>query len=122
MNNVKSKTFQDLIVWQKAHAFILEIYALTKNYPASETYGLSAQFRRAAVSIAANIAEGFMKKGAKDKLRFYNIAQGSLNECKYFLILSRDIEYITSDEFIKLDNNLEEVSRLLNAYCRTISN
>ena len=83
-----AKSFQDLLVWQKSHQFVLGVYGLTKNFPRSETYGLTSQFRRAAVSIPANIAEGFRKRGKADKVRFLNIAQGSLEECRYYLILS----------------------------------
>jgi four helix bundle protein len=110
-------TFEDLLVWQKAHQFVLAIYKLTKNFPRAELYGLSSQFRRAAVSIAANIAEGFRKRGKADKLRFYNIAQGSLEECRYYLILARDLEYGEVSDSNRL---LQEVSKLLEAYSRTI--
>jgi four helix bundle protein len=79
-----STTFQELEVWQKAHLFVLAVYRLSQSFPKSELYGLTSQFRRAAVSIAANIAEGFRKRGKADKLRFYNIAQGSLEECRYY--------------------------------------
>ncbi|MBD2168896.1 four helix bundle protein [Tolypothrix sp. FACHB-123] len=78
-----ARTFQDLIVWKKAHQFVLAVYKLTSQFPKSEIYGLSSQFRRAAISIPANIAEGFKKKGTADKVRFMNIAQGSLEECRY---------------------------------------
>ena len=81
-----AKTFEDLIVWQKAHQFVLEIYKLTSDFPGYELYGLTSQMRRAAVSIAANIAEGFGKRGKADKVRFLNIAQGSLEESRYYLI------------------------------------
>jgi len=77
----KAKSFKDLIVWQKAHRFVLEVYEATKNFPKNEIYGLTSQFRRAAVSIAANIAEGFKKRGKRDKINYLNIAQGSLEEC-----------------------------------------
>ena len=70
--------FEDLLVWQKAHQFVLASYRLSRTFPRSETYGLTSQLRRAAVSIAANIAEGFKKRSKADKLRFYNIAQGSI--------------------------------------------
>lgn len=79
-----ARTFQDLLVWQKAHRFVLEVYAFTAAFPKHETYGLSLQMRRAAVSIPANIAEGF---------RFMNIAEGSVEECRYFLILAKDLSY-----------------------------
>jgi four helix bundle protein len=74
----KRNSFKDLIVWQKAHLFVLTVYKASDEFPKTEMYGLTSQFRRASVSIAANIAEGYKKKGIKDKLRFYNIAQGSL--------------------------------------------
>lgn len=86
-----AKTFKDLIVWQKAHELVLEIYDYTKGFPKSELYGLTSQFRRAAVSVAANIAEGFKKRGKRDKARFMNISQGSLEECRYYIILAQDL-------------------------------
>lgn len=115
----KSQSFKDLIVWQKAHEFVLSAYKMTGDFPKEELYGLTSQFRRASVSIAANIAEGYKKLGKKDKLRFFNIAQGSLEECRYFLILSKDLGYIENTE--KQTDLLIEVSKLLNAYCRSIS-
>ncbi len=109
--------FEDLVVWQKAHQFVLAAYRLSQTFPRSETYGLSSQFRRAAVSIAANIAEGFKKRGRADKLRFYNIAQGSVEESRYYLILSKDLGYGNVSELNLL---LEEVSKLLEAYSQAI--
>ncbi|HNR94852.1 MAG TPA: four helix bundle protein [Kiritimatiellia bacterium] len=114
-----AKTFEDLIVWQKAHQFVLSVYRITQKFPRSEVYGLSSQFRRAAVSVAANIAEGFRKRGSADKMRFYNIAQGSLEECRYYLILTKDLEYGDVSETGLL---LTEVSKLLDAYSRKILN
>lgn len=88
-----AKTFQDLIVWQKAHLFVLLVYQFTSQFSKLEIYGLTSQFRRAAISIPANIAvrgasrrEGFQKKGTADKARFMKISQGSLEECRYYLI------------------------------------
>ncbi len=106
-------------MWQKAHLFVLAVYRLSGTFPRSELYGLTSQFRRAAVSIAANIAEGFRKRGKADKLRFFNIAQGSLEECRYYLILAKDLEY---GDVSELNQLLEEVSRLLEAYSRSILN
>ncbi|NJB81940.1 four helix bundle protein [Wenyingzhuangia aestuarii] len=116
----KTNTFQDLVVWQKGHQFVLEVYKITKQFPKEEIYGLTSQFRRAAISITANIAEGYKRLSYKEKLRFYNIAQASLEECKYFLILSRDLEY--TDQFQKLNDLINEVSKMLNSYCRNIAN
>jgi four helix bundle protein len=112
-----ARTFQDLLVWQKAHEFVLGIYALTTGFPKQETYGLSLQMRRAAVSIPANIAEGFRRRGQADKARFMNIAEGSVEECRYFLILVKDLGY---GDTARLASLLEEVSRLLNAYVAAI--
>jgi four helix bundle protein len=112
-----ARTFQDLVVWQRAHEFALGVYRYSAAFPKTETYGLTIQFRRAAVSVAANIAEGFRKSGRNDKVRFLNIAQGSIEECRYYLILSRDLEYGENDRLWPI---LEEVSRMLDAYAKAI--
>lgn len=112
-----ARSFQDLIVWQKAHEFTLDVYQLTKGFPKHELYGLTSQFRRAAVSIPANIAEGFKKRRRPDKGRFMNIAQGSLEECRYYLILARDLGYCDCDALL---DRIDEVARLLDAYARSI--
>lgn len=114
-----AQTFEDLIVWQKAHAFVLRVYKLTATFPREEIYGLISQFRRAAVSIAANIAEGFRKRGDADKVRFLNIAQGSLEECRYYLRLTNDLNYADIADSKGL---LEETSKLLHAYSKAILN
>ena len=86
-----ARTFSDFLVWRKAHEFVLAVYKFTADFPKPETYGLAVQMRRAAVSIPANIAEGFRRRGQADKARFMNIAEGSLEECRYYLILAKDI-------------------------------
>ncbi len=116
----KSKTFKEVIVWQKAHAFVLSVYKVSEKFPKSEMYGLTSQFRRAATSIAANIAEGYKKRGTADKLRFYNISQGSLEECRYFIILANDLDYL--QDVNKLNTQIEEVSKLLHGYIKAIKN
>ena len=117
-----SKSFTDLIVWQKAHEFVLEVYKVTRDYPMEERFALCSQFQRAAVSIPANIAEGYKKLTRADKLRFLNISQGSLEECRYYIILSRDLSYINSNTYNKLIGSLEETSKLLNSYIRGVLN
>jgi four helix bundle protein len=112
-----ARTFRDLVVWQKSHQFVLAVYALTERFPKSETYGLSLQMRKAAVSIPANIAEGFRRRGQADKVRFLNTSESSLEESRYYLILTEDLGY---GETGGLLNSLEEVSRLLNAYSKAI--
>ena len=112
-----SKSFTDLIVWQKAHQFVVKTYIVTQRFPKEERYGLSSQFRRAAVSIAANISEGFARRGLRDKCRFLNISQSSLQECRYFLILSRDLNYQTDP---KMNDLADDVAKLLNSYISAI--
>lgn len=112
-----AQTFRDVVVWQKAHSFVLATYRYTAGFPKSELYGLVAQLRGAAVSIPANFCEGFRRSGTGDKLRFYNVAQGSIEECRYYLILAEDLGYGSGAE---LTGALAEVSRLLAAYARTL--
>jgi four helix bundle protein len=112
-----AQSFRDLLVWQKAHQFVLAVYRFTESFPDREKFGLSHQMRRAAVSIPANIAEGFGKRSQADKARFLNIAEGSLEECRYYLILAHDLGYGQTET---LTASLEETSRLLNAYTRAI--
>jgi four helix bundle protein len=96
---------------------VLTVYGFTKGFPRNEEYGLTSQFRRAAISIPANIAEGFKKTGKPDKARYLNISQGSLEECRYYLILASDLGYVDRVAFLE---ELEEVSKLLESYTRTI--
>jgi len=117
MERQKAKSFTNLSVWQKAHGLVLFIYKITKQFPSEEKFGLTAQFRDAGISIAANIAEGFKRRHKKDKLHFYNIAQGSLEECRYYFILSKDLAYINNLTFQEGMDILEIASRLLNSYC-----
>jgi len=113
----KSERFKDLVVWQKAHQLVIEIYKLTKTYPKNEMFGLTSQLRRAAISVPANLAEGFKRITLAEKLRFYNIAQGSLEEVRYYLILSEDLEYAHTAELM---DDLESVSRLLEAFMKSL--
>ena len=114
---VAARSFRDLLVWRNAHTFVLATYHFTSRFPKSEIYGLAQQMRRAAVSIPANIAEGFTRRGKPDKARFMNIAESSLEECRYYLILAQDLGY---GQTAALMHCLEEVSRPLNAYARAI--
>ncbi|MBO0734982.1 MAG: four helix bundle protein [Alphaproteobacteria bacterium] len=104
-------------VWQKAHRFALAVYAFTATFPKHGTYGLSLQLRRAAVSIPANVAEGVRRRSKAAKARFMNMAEGSVEECRYFLVLAKDLGYGDAGP---LSPMLEEVSRLLSVYVNTI--
>ena len=115
-----SFSFKDIIAWQKAHQFVLLVYKVTKEFPEGERYGLCSQFQRAAVSIAANIAEGYKKLSKADKLRLMNVAQGSLEECRYYIILSKDLGYIEEKTAEEMTYEIYQTSRFLNAYCKGI--
>jgi len=114
----KAEEFEDLDVWQKAHDLVLETYKITKLFPNDEKFGLVSRMRRAAVSIAANIAEGFKKRGIKDKSNFYNIAQGPAEELRYYLILAKDLEYISTNQHSMRE--IEPVGKMLNCLMRSI--
>ncbi len=118
MPNVAAKTFRDLKVWQKAHALVLEVYEVSATFPRAETYGLTSQLRRAAVSVPSNIAEGFRRRGRADKARFFNLAEASLDEASYLLLLARELRY--GDDRL-LQPQVDEVCRMLSAYARSVS-
>jgi len=117
MQIAKASHFEDLLVWQKAHSFVLAVYTLTSSFPKQEIYGLTSQMRRAAVSIPANIAEGFRRRSRVEKARFMNIAEASLDESRYYLILSHDLAYGETKHLIPL---LDEISHMLTAYARAL--
>ncbi len=93
-----TNSFKEVVAWQKAHQFVVDVYRVTATFPSHERFGLCSQFQRAAVSIAANIAEGYRRDGMKDKLRFLNVSQGSLEECRYYILLAKDLQYIDEKE------------------------
>jgi len=115
-----TSSFKEVIAWQKAHSFVLDVYTTVATFPSFERFGLCSQFQRAAVSIPANIAEGYRRDGLKEKLRFLNIAQGSLEECRYYIILAKDLNYINNNKFEEMNQSIEDTSRLLNAYYKGI--
>ncbi len=117
MERAAAKTFQDLIVWQKAHQFALAVYHYSDYFPQKEVYSLTSQLRRAAVSIPANIAEGFKNETKSAKARLISTAQGSLAQCRYYLILAKDLGYGDNQQLMP---QLEEVSKLLEKYSGAI--
>ena len=116
-NRLPARNFQELLVWQKAHALALSLYKFSAGFPREELYGVTSQLRRAVVSVPANIAEGFKKKGKSDKARYMNIAQGSLEEVRYYLILVNDLGYGCTKKHHEM---LDEVGRMLDAYSASI--
>jgi four helix bundle protein len=112
-----ARSYRDVVAWQRAHGFVLCVYRLTQGFPSHEQFGLTSQLRRAAVSIAANIAEGFTRESDAEKLRFLNVARGSVEECSYYLLLCRGLSYADTTE---ADTALDEAGRLLAAYAAPI--
>lgn len=114
----KLERFEDLLVWQKAHELTLSVYRMTARFPRDEQFGLVSQMRRAAVSVPANIAEGFKRRSRPDQVKFYNISQGSLEELRYYLILSRDLGYAASVK--PAAASVDEVGRMLHGLIASI--
>ena len=117
----KVRTFRDLILWQKAHQLVLFIYRITKNFPNEEKFGLISQMRRAAVSIPSNVVEGHSRKSKKEFINFLSIANGSLNELRYQVLLSKDLDYIDIKIFEELEQRAEEVSKILYSFTRSLN-
>jgi four helix bundle protein len=116
----KIQNFTDLNTWKEAHKLVLEIYKITKTFPKSEIYGLTSQMRRCAVSITSNIAEGFSRRGKKEKIQFYYMAKGSLTELHNQLIVSKDVGYITNSRYGKIVEFVDMVGRLLTGLIRSV--
>ena len=114
----KIVSFRDLEVWRESHALVLEVYGLTQKLPAEERFGLSSQIRRSAVSVPANIAEGFKRKGRNDKCNFYNMAAASLEELRYYLILVEDLGYIKDID--ALEEKCAHVARMLAGLAKSV--
>ena len=112
--NKKIKSFTDIFAWKQSHKLVLMVYKLTKSFPESERFGLVDQMRRAAVSITSNIAEGFSRRGYREKLQFYYLSLGSLTELQNQLLISRDIGYINEENFSLLANQVISVLKLFN--------
>ena len=112
MEETKIKNFTDLLVWQKGHKLVLQIYKITKKFPQEERFGLTDQIRRAAVSITSNIAEGFGRIKYNDKAHFYTIALGSIYEVQNQLMIAKDIGYVTENESVSLLNESVDISKM----------
>lgn len=119
MNNKRIQTFTDLIVWKEGHKLVIQVYKVTKNFPAEEIYGITSQIRRASVSVTSNIAEGFSKKNYKEKIQFYYVASASLSEVKNQLLISRDVGYLQVEEYNKLVEQIDSAHKLLNRFIST---
>ncbi len=116
----KIKSFIDLIAWQEGHKLVLATYQITKPFPREEIFSLTSQIRRCAISITSNIAEGFSRKGNKEKIQFYHISLGSLTEFQNQLLIARDVGYMGQDKFLKVAKKTIKVSKLINGLIKSL--
>jgi four helix bundle protein len=114
------KGFQDLEVWSRAHRLVLDVYRLTIQFPRTEQFGVISQLRRAAYSIPANIAEGSGRRSTRELLHFLDLSNGSLQELRYFLLLSRDLRYLPPVEYERLQGDLKSIAEMLEALSRSL--
>ena len=114
------KSFQELEVWQKANHLVLQTYRATDGFPDKEKYGIVSQVRRSAASIPANIAEGFGRRTTKELLQFLANANGSLEETRYFLLLSRDLGYLAKERYVELEMECSSVAQMISALGRSL--
>jgi len=112
---------KELIVWQKAHKLTLEVYLATKSFPKEETYGITSQLRRAALSVAANIAEGGARRSRKEFAQFVSLARGSASEVAYLLLVAKDLGYLSNERYLHLSDGYDHVSRMLTRLLKALS-
>lgn len=117
----EAKGFRQLTVWQKAYELTLEVYRLSKKFPKEEIYGLVSQLQRAAVSVPANIAEGYERNHRKEYLQFLFIAKGSLGEVETYLLLAKDLGYLSNSDYLTVDEKRKDTSRLLQGLIKSLS-
>lgn len=110
---MRNQGFKSLLAWQKAYEMVIEVYGITKGFPKEENYGLTSQLQRAAVSVPANIAEGYERQHKKEYRQFLSIAKGSLGELETYLLLARDLCYISAEKYESLDSKRRETARIL---------
>jgi len=114
------RNFKELQVWQKAHRMVIELYRITKGFPADEQFGLVSQLRRSAASVSANIAEGCGRNGNRELSRFLSIAAGSASETEYHILLARDLRLISNHDYLELDRQIKEIKRMLYSFMQKL--
>jgi four helix bundle protein len=115
------RDFRELKVWEKAHRLTLQVYRITKNFPSDERFGLTVQLRRAAASVPTNIAEGCGRDSERELARFMSIAAGSASEVEYHLLLACDLNYIQDETYKELNQQVNEVKRMLNSFIQKLT-
>ena len=114
--------FKELLVWQKSIDFVTEIYKITEHFPKYEMYGLTSQIRRASVSVPSNIAEGNSRRSKPDYLQFLKISRGSCAEVETQLLISKNLQFINETQYLKLNQNIIEISKMLNGLINPLNN
>jgi len=120
VNKIRFKSFEEIPVWRSSHKLTIEVYKITKKFPAHEQYGLTSQLRRSSSSIAANIAEGFGKYTTKEFIKFLYNSRGSCVETVYYILLARDLEYVTDQEYLELRKKCDEIGKQLNGWMKSL--
>lgn len=116
----KTGCYEDLVVWQKAHKFVLCIYETSKKFPIDERYRLTSQLTKSAISIPANICEGSKRQYKKELIQFLHVAKGSLGETEYYIRLAKDLNYISYEEFLQLFNQSDEIGRMISGLIKSL--
>lgn len=116
------KSFRDLDLWKQSYEMVLDVYRLTNPFPRSEQFGIVSQLRRAAYSIPANIAEGYGRRSTRELLQFLSVANGSLEELRYFLSLSRDLRYLSPVDYDQLERRLNGIAQMVAALTKSLKN
>jgi four helix bundle protein len=116
------KSFKDLEVWQTAYNVVLELYKCTKEFPKNEEFRITSQLLRAAVSIPTNIAEGMERYSKKELIQFLIISRGSTEECKYLILLSKDLDYLNIENYNILNEKLNSIGKMLNSFINSLRN
>jgi four helix bundle protein len=113
ISNPKIRDFKDLVAWQKAHRLAVNVYKATEHFPKDEHFGLTNQVRRASVSVASNIAEGFGRRTKADRIHFYDMARASLHEVQAQMLIAKDISYLSEDEYANINAKAIECHKIL---------
>ncbi|OGM05979.1 hypothetical protein A2125_02445 [Candidatus Woesebacteria bacterium GWB1_43_5] len=122
MGGSKIKNFTELNAWREGHKLVLMIYKITKDFPAKEQFVLTSQVVRAVISVTSNIAEGFGRRGLREKIQFYYLAQSSLTEVQNQLIISKDVEYLSRQKFEKVWDQTVVTHKLISGLIRSLNN